>query len=375
MDSTDAVVIGAGVVGLAIARQLAQSGLEVLVLEGENAIGTGTSSRNSEVIHAGIYYPAGSLKAELCVRGKHLLYQYCQERDIGCRRTGKLIVASDASQVDTLRGYIDKAAANGVDDLRWVDVDELAELEPEVVGFAAVMSPSTGIVDSHALMLALQGDLEHAGGQVVCRSPVRGIEASGKQMVLEVGGASPTTLGARLVVNAAGLEAVPVAQKIAGLDKNHVPDAWFARGHYYTLRGRSPFQHLVYPIAGSAGLGVHVTLDLGGQARFGPDVEWVEYPDYQFDDTRKEKFLDAIRLYYPSIDAEKLDPGYVGVRPKIVGPGEPAADFRLSGPADHGVDGLYNLFGIESPGLTASLAIAERVCEECNPLPAMKDAV
>jgi len=366
MDRVDCVVIGAGVVGLATARALALSGREVMVLEAHAGIGMGTSSRNSEVIHAGIYYPEGSLKAELCVRGKAMLYEYCRERGIGHRQLGKLIVAVDEDQTTQLEGYIDRAAACGVNDLRRVGRAELADMEPEVCGVAAVHSPSTGIVDSHEFMLNLHGDIENHGGLVVFNAPVSGAESVAEGLVLDIGGAAPVTLLANTVVNAAGLYAQQFAGLIRGLNEEHVPACHYARGHYFVLEGRSPFERLVYPIADQAGLGVHVTLDMGGQARFGPDVEWVDQVDYRFDESRKADFVTAIRRYYPDLDESRLNPAYVGVRPKIVGPGAAAGDFVISTPRDHGVSGLVNLFGIESPGLTASLAIAERVSAACQ---------
>ena len=361
MERIDCAVIGAGVVGLAVARELALAGREVIVLEKADAIGTESSSRNSEVIHAGIYYPAGSLKARLCVTGKHLLYRYCGERGIPHARLGKLLVATTAAEIPTLEGYVRSAAANGVDDLEWLSVEQVAELEPEVRCVAALHSPSTGIVDSHALMQALQGDAENAGATIVFRSPVERGAAGDDGIDLQVGGAEPMAIRCRSVVNCAGLGAPGLAQAIAGLPHARIPRAHFAKGHYFTLAGRSPFRRLIYPMAEAGGLGVHVTLDLAGQARFGPDVAWIDGIDYAFDDRRAGLFYAAIRRYYPGLPDGALQPGYTGVRPKIVGPGEPAADFVIDGPAGHGVAGLVNLFGIESPGLTASLAIAGEV--------------
>lgn len=361
IETVDSVVIGAGVVGLAIARELAIAGREVIVLEAEASIGNHTSSRNSEVIHAGLYYPKGSLKARLCVEGKQKLYRYCAEHGVPHQRIGKIVVASDATEIDAVCSYVQKAEANGVTDLRWLSADELHALEPEVRCVAGFLSPSTGIIDSHALMLALQGDAEDSGAAVAFLSPVEAGEVSDSAIALKVGGAESMTLAANTVVNSAGLFAPSVARSIQGVPPASVPPQYFAKAHYYALSGRSPFQRLVYPVATHAFLGVHVTLDLGGQARFGPDVSWVDGVDYSFDHSRERLFYEAIRRYYPGLKDGALQPGYTGIRPKISGPKEPAADFLIQGPRDHGVQGLINLYGIESPGLTASLAIAEHV--------------
>ncbi len=359
----DCVVIGAGVVGLAVARALALRGREVVVLEAANAIGTGASSRNSEVIHAGIYYPAGSLKALLCVQGREQLYAYCEARGVAHTRLGKVIVAATDAELPTLAKYLHAARANGVHDLEQLDRARIHELEPSVKCVAGLLSPSTGIIDSHALMLALQGDVEANGGVLALGSPVLSGVVGDNEVRLEVGGTEPTSVTARSVVNSAGLAAPAVARSLDGLRRARVPQEYFARGHYFVLNGLSPFRRLVYPIAEHGGLGVHVTLDLAGRARFGPDVEWIEKPDYAFDRSRKPQFVAAIRRYYPELDETRVEEGYTGIRPKISGPAETAADFVISGPADHGVRGLVNLFGIESPGLTASLAIAERVAD------------
>ena len=357
----DCAVIGAGVVGLAVARELALAGREVIVLEAEDAIGTHTSSRNSEVIHAGLYYPKGSLKARYCVSGKQLLYRYCVERGVPQDNIGKIVVAVTEDETATLRGYVEKAAANGVTDLRWLSREELRELEPAVECVAGFLSPSTGIVDSHALMLAYQGDAENAGAVVVFKSPVRAGEATSAGIVLEVGGGEPMTILCKSVVNCGGLFAQDVARSIRGLPAQSIPPQFYAKAHYYALSGKPPFHRLVYPVASHAHLGVHVTIDLGGQVKFGPDVTWVDGVDYSFDSARAPLFYEAIRKYYPGLQDGQLQPGYTGIRPKVSGPREPASDFIIRGPADHGVPGLVNLYGIESPGLTASLAIAGHV--------------
>jgi L-2-hydroxyglutarate oxidase LhgO len=360
MDEFDCAVIGAGVVGLAIARALAQKGREVIVLEAEGAIGTGTSSRNSEVIHAGIYYPEGSLKARLCVEGKQLLYDYATERGLPHRRCGKLIVATAPAQVAQLEAIAAKARANGVDDLVLLSRDEARAMEPNLECLAALHSPSTGIVDSHALMLSLQGDFEDAGGVLALKSAVVRAEcADGAIVLLAQDG---TALRCNSVVNAAGLAAPALARRFEGLPASAVPSAHFAKGSYFTLAGRAPFSHLIYPVPEAAGLGVHLTLDLGGQAKFGPDVQWVDSPDdLVVDPKRGDGFYAEVRKYWPALPNGALVPGYAGIRPKISGPNEPARDFLVEGPATHGVPGLVNLFGIESPGLTSSLAIGRHV--------------
>lgn len=367
METVDAVVIGAGVVGLAVGRALAQQGQEVVVLEQETAIGMGTSSRNSEVIHAGIYYPPGSLKASLCVQGRAALYAYCEHRQIAHRRCGKLIVATSAAQQAQLRATLEAGRANGVHDLEWLDGADAVRLEPSLRCVAAVRSPSTGIVDSHALMLALQADLEQAGGVVALASRVVDGRCEHGRTVLNVqADGSVVALSARVVVNAAGLWAPAVASRLAGLAPSKVPQAHFAKGSYYALTGPAPFSHLIYPVPEAAGLGVHLTLDLAGQARFGPDVEWVRPDDqgrldYRVDASRAQAFYAEIRRYWPALPDGALQPAYSGIRPKIQAPGEPARDFMISGPRDHGVPGLVNLFGIESPGLTSALALADHV--------------
>lgn len=369
MERIDALVIGAGVVGLACARSLARRGHEVVVVEAANAIGSVTSARNSEVIHAGLYYPPGSLKARLCVDGRRMLYQYCAERGVAHRRLGKLVVATDASQLSALEGLQRQAIANGVDDLQMLDGPALRRLEPALAAVAALLSPSTGIVDSHGLMLALLGEAEHHGAMLALASPVRrgAVEPHGLRIEVGADAASTTSILARRVVNAAGLSAPSVAASIEGLAARHVPTARFCKGSYFALTGRAPFSHLIYPVPEAAGLGVHLTLDLGGQARFGPDTEWLaddtrpDALDYAVDAGRAAGFEAAIRSYWPGLPAAALQPAYSGVRPKLRGADGMAQDFMLQGPRRHGVRGLVNLFGIESPGLTAALAIGDEV--------------
>lgn len=361
MEHVDCVVIGAGVVGLAVARALQHKGRDVLVLEAEGAIGTGISSRNSEVIHAGIYYPKDSLMARLCVAGRRALYDYAVERGLPHRACGKLIVATSATETATLASIKARAEANGVEGMALLSAREAEALEPALSCHAALLSPTTGIIDSHALMLALQGDAENAGALFAFNTLVRGGEVADGGVMLDIEGEAPMRLHARLVVNAAGLFAPKLARAIAGMPPALVPQGYFAKGNYFTLPGRAPFSHLIYPVPVPGGLGVHLTLDLGGQARFGPDVEWVEKIDYRVNPARAESFYAAIRRYWPALKDEALQPGYSGIRPKIVPPGAPAQDFILQGPATHGIAGLVNLFGIESPGLTSSLAIAAEV--------------
>lgn len=361
-ERVDAVVVGAGVVGLACARALARAGRDVLILEAADAFGTETSSRSSEVMHAGLYYPTGSLKARLCVQGLGALYAYCESHGVAHRRCGKLIVATSPEQEPALLALQDKARENGAGDLPLLTAAQARGLEPDLSCVAALHSPNTGIIDSHGLMLSYLGEAEEAGAMLALSAPVeRGrLEADG--VVLEVGGAAPMTLAARLVVNAAGLQAVALARRIDGLEPATVPPAFFAKGNYFALAGRAPFSRLVYPMPEPGGLGVHLTIDLGGQARFGPDVEWVPAPtDYAVDPARCARFYGEIRRYWPALPDGALQPAYAGIRPKLVGPGAPAADFLIQGPAEHGAAGLINLFGIESPGLTASLALADEV--------------
>ena len=361
METLDCVVIGAGVVGLAIARRLALAGHEVVVLEAENSIGNHTSSRNSEVIHAGIYYPTGSLRAQMCLAGKKLLYRYCPSRGVEHKRITKIIVATAEDEIPTLNKYKEQAERNGVDDLVWLEKAEVNAMEPNVVAVAGVLSPSTGIIDSHGLMLAYQGDAEAKGAALVFESPVLGGKITADGIELDVGGKEPMQVRARTVVNAAGLTAPAVSRTIAGIPEASIPPQHFCKGHYFTLAGKAPFSRLIYPVGSGLWHGVHVTLDLAGGARFGPDLKWLDGIDYSFDEQRAASFYEAIRHYYPKLADGSLVPGYTGIRPKITAQGEPAADFVIQGPNDHGIAGMVNLYGIESPGLTSSLAIGNHV--------------
>jgi len=356
MEKVECVVAGAGVIGLAVARELALAGREVIVLEAAGAIGTETSSRNSEVIHAGLYYPPGSLKARTCLEGKKRLYAFCAERGIEARPIGKLLAAASEAQTPKLASLKANAEACGVSDLAWLTLEEAHALEPEVRCAAALFSPSSGIVDSHAFMLALQGDFENAGGVIAFNTPARSGHLSHNGIVIRT---DSLELEAKLLINAAGLYAPALARAIDVVPGHLIPHAYFAKGNYFALTGvRAPFHHLVYPMPEAAGLGIHATLDLNGGVRFGPDVEWTDAVDYAVDPARAAPFYAAIRTYWPGLPDGALTPAYSGMRPKIAGPGAPAADFMIQGPAEHGAQGLWNLFGIESPGLTASLAFA-----------------
>jgi L-2-hydroxyglutarate oxidase LhgO len=363
VEELDAAVIGAGVVGLAVARALAQAGREVVILEAEDAIGTHTSSRNSEVIHAGIYYPKGSLKARSCVAGKERLYEYCVEHGVPHRRSGKLIVAASEDQVSELENIQKKAQANGVTDVVWMTRAQAQALEPEVQCAAALYSPSTGIIDSHALMLAYLGDAEERGAMLALKTRLIGAQVVPGGFVVHT---SEMDIRCRVLVNSAGLRAPSLAKSIEGYPAKLAPAEYYAKGNYYSLNKKSPFSRLVYPVPEPGGLGVHVTLDMAGQARFGPDVEWIDRIDYAVDPLRAERFYAAIRRYWPGLPDGALAPGYSGIRPKTSGPGEPAADFEVQGPKAHGIPGLVHLFGIESPGLTSSLALAGLVVEELS---------
>jgi L-2-hydroxyglutarate oxidase LhgO len=368
MEQIGAVVIGAGVVGLACARALAQRGIDTVILEQHDAFGTETSARNSEVIHAGLYYPAGSLKAQLCVAGRHLLYDFCATHGVDHRRCGKLIVATSAAQESRLDALCRQGEINGVDDLQRLSAADARTLEPDLKCNAALLSPSTGIIDSHGLMLALLGDAERHGATLAVCSPLIGGSIENDGFALKIGGDEVTKLKTGIVINAAGLSAVRVAASLAGFPTTQLPSAFYAKGNYYALAGRAPFSRLIYPLPEPGGLGVHLTLDLGGQARFGPDVEWLTTPtgelDYRVAPQRADAFYAEVRHYWPGLPDGALAPAYSGIRPKISGPNDPAADFLIQGPETHGIAGLINLFGIESPGLTSSLAIAELVAKK-----------
>ncbi len=363
MEKIECAVIGAGVIGLACARALAMAGRDVIVLERADLIGTETSSRNSEVIHAGIYYGKDTNKARLCVKGRDMMYAYCESHGVAHKRIGKLIVATEESHIPLLDNIRARAAANGVDNLTFVDADTVHAMEPNVVCHGALMSPSTGLVDSHGLMLSYQGDAEAHGAMIAFMSPVERGEVTPDGIVLRIGGENPMELLCEQVVNAAGLYAQPIAKTITGIPADTIPGSYFARGVYFTLSGgKPPFTHLIYPVPDPAGgLGVHVTIDLGGQVKFGPDVEWIDGIDYTVDPARGDRFYDAIRSYWPGLPDGALQPGYAGVRPKTHPKGTHDTDFIIQGPDVHGVKGLVNLYGIESPGLTSSLAIAEDV--------------
>ena len=366
MADIDALVIGAGVIGLAVARALALSGRSVIVVEQAEGIGTETSSRNSEVIHAGLYYPPGSLKARLCVEGRKKLYPYLESHGVPFKRCGKLVVASDPAELQAIEAVMHKGVQNGCDDLRMISAAHALALEPALSCVGALLSPSTGILDSHSYMLALQGDAEAAGAMFAFHTPFLGADLTGNAIHVTCGGAEPLSLTTRCLVNAAGLHASHVAALMQGLSPAHIPPTYYAKGNYFVLSGRAPFSHLIYPAPHTHGLGVHLTLDLGGQARFGPDVEWIETIDYEVDPRRLDGFDEAIRRYWPSLPDQALSAGYAGVRPKICGPQDPAPDFRIDGPEIHAHTGLVNLFGIESPGLTSSLAIADMVLDKID---------
>ncbi len=363
----DALVVGAGVIGLAVARALARAGREVVVLERERAVGQHASSRNSEVIHAGIYYPPNSLKARLCLEGRDALYRYCGARGVAHRRVGKLIVATTEAQRPTLERLRARAHHNGVDDLRPVDAAEIRRREPAVFACAALWSPSTGIIDSHGLMRALWSDAERRGAALALDTTLTAASPEAGGLLVDAG---DTTLRCALLVNAAGLGAQSVARAVRGLPPSAIPRRHLLKGSYFSLAGASPFSHLIYPVPDTASLGIHVTVDLAGRARFGPDQQWVETVDYSLDPGRASAFSEAIRAYYPGLDPDALTPDYAGIRAKIQGPAEPPVDFMIQGPGEHGIDGLVNLFGIESPGLTASLALADEVLRRLGVTPA-----
>jgi L-2-hydroxyglutarate oxidase LhgO len=369
MDRLDCIIVGAGVVGLSIARSLALAGREVVVLEAEPQVGMHASSRNSEVIHAGLYYAEGSLKARLCVTGKEMLYRYCEAHQVTHDRIGKLIVAGGHDDLTKLEAIQRQARLNGVDDLRFLSVAEMAQLEPAIVGHGALFSPSTGIIDSHELMSALQAEIENAGGSVLLNTKVTGVAIDQDELHFDANG---ERFSCNTLVNAAGLGAQELVAGIKGWDTDQgtqrdcrieIPARHLAKGHYFAYQGKSPFKHLVYPVPIPGGLGIHATNDLAGAVRFGPDVMWVENVDYSFDESRKEAFVAAIQRYFPDLEERKLSPAYTGIRSKVAKPGGASEDFRIDGPREHGIPGLVSLFGIESPGLTACLAIGEYVAK------------
>ena len=363
MEHLDCVVIGAGVVGLAVARAMALARREVFILERTEGIGPEASSRNSEVIHAGLYYPSGSLKARLCVRGRDLLYDYCQLRGVRYDRIGKLVVASDQSEVPRLEEIRRQGEVNGVDDLHWLEKEDANRMEPLLRCEAALHSPSSGIVDSHGLMEALLSDAEEHGAILALNSPVEGGRVSDSGIVLEIGGSDPMIAGCRTVINCAGIHAQETAGSLEGFPSRTLPPLFMCKGNYFSFSGKAPFSHLIYPLPDESGLGIHLTFDLAGQVRFGPDAQWVDEIDYHVDEGRAESFYTAVRRYWPDIPGGTLHPGYSGIRAMVRGPGEDVADFVIQDSGDHGVPGLINLFGIESPGLTASMAVADEVAE------------
>jgi L-2-hydroxyglutarate oxidase LhgO len=366
-ETADTIVIGAGVIGLAIARELAQIGREVLVLESNSSFGMETSSRNSGVIHAGIYYQPGSLKARCCIDGKQMLYDYCRDRHIPFNPCGKLIIASSKDQRDQLKALQHNARRSGLGDIEWLGQDQVFELEPDVKASAGLYSPSTGIIGVHELMLAFVTDLEAAGGVLVTHNRVLSINVDSGGFELRIENGGEYTFNATTVINAAGHGAANIARRITGFPASHIPVIHPVRGHYYEHAGKLPFSRLVYPLPKKTSLGVHLTIDLAGQVRFGPDAEYCETIDYRFDESRRPRFVDAIRDWYPGLDESRLQPGYVGIRPNLRGPGDEPADFIISGPGEHGVKGLINLFGIDSPGLTSCLSLAKVVAQKSGP--------
>lgn len=364
-ETTDCIVIGAGVVGLAVARAMAMAGREVIVLEAADAIGTATSSRNSEVIHAGIYYPEGSLKARLCVEGRRQMYQFCDSHGVSAKKTTKLVFAADESEIAGLKNLQTHAEKNDVQ-LEWLSASEARTLEPNLDCASALLSPETGIVDSHSFMLALQGDAERHGAVIAFNSPVIKGRATDDGIELTVGGAEETVLEGKIAINCAGLGAQEISQSLEGVSKTSVPALHYAKGSYFYLSGKAPFSRLIYPLPGSASLGLHYTLDLSGQGRFGPDIEWVDSIDYAVDSSKADHFYQSVRKYWPALTDGSLSPGYSGIRPKLQSQGSPAKDFCIQFPPETGCSGYCALYGIESPGLTSSLAIADYVMEHLS---------
>lgn len=362
MEKVDAIIIGAGVVGLAIAAKLSNSLNNVLVIDKNSSFGEETSSRNSEVIHAGIYYPQHSLKAKLCVQGKEMLYHYCQTRNIPHQRLGKLLVAHGENEEHCLKKTVEQAALNNVNDLTWLNTDELKDSYPELDATAALLSPSTGIIDTHSYMQSLIAELEENSGQFVGQTSfIEAVKNDNSFTVTLSSQGESMQLSCKYLINAGGLHSTKLAENIIGLAKNHIPKLHYCRGHYYSYRGKSPFKQLIYPVPEAHGLGIHASLDIGGQLKFGPDTQYIDNIEYQVSDKLKAKFVSAIQRYYPSLDIERLQPAYSGIRPKLEGPNDTFKDFMIQTEQEHEISGLVNLFGIDSPGLTSSLAIADYV--------------
>lgn len=360
MEKVDCLVIGAGVVGLAIGRALALAGREVFVVEAEDRIGLGISSRSSEVIHAGFYYPKNCLKTKLCISGNNSIYRYCQDKEIPYRKIGKLIVAVNSEQKRMLRNYLNQGRDNGVKGLTILDEQQLNLIEPSLSALAAIRSTSTGIIDSKTYMYHLETDIYNNMGQTVFKSPVLKGHLGNRKPQIELGGISNTKIECNWVINAAGLAAQNVAKSM-GQSVQNIPKQYYAKGHYFSYKKYCPFEHLIYPVATDGGLGIHLTLDMAGQARFGPDVQWVREVDYSFDESLKDSFVEKIRSYFPKLDDRAIQPDYTSIRPKLGGAGSQFTDFMIQDQRHHGYPGLINLFGIESPGLTASLAIGSYV--------------
>ncbi|MBF0277023.1 MAG: NAD(P)/FAD-dependent oxidoreductase [SAR324 cluster bacterium] len=363
MDTVDITIIGAGVIGLAIAQKLAGTEKDLLILEQHRSFGTETSSRHSEVIHAGIYYPKDSLKAKFCVAGKIAMYDYCRRNRIPFKQLGKLIVATKSEEEPILEEILGKARTNGVFDLQWMSRQELQRLEPELQATQALFSPSTGIIDSHSFMRSLLANAESKGANLVCLTPVERIEPVKEGFEVHVGGENPFHFHTRILINAGGLYAQDISRKISGLNPHSIPPIYFCKGNYFAISGKSPFSHLIYPVPepNVAGLGVHSTIDLAGQVRFGPDVQYIDTIDYDVSLKNLPQFYHSIRRYFPGLPDASLRPDYSGIRPKLQGPGDPVADFIIQDASIHQLPGLIQLYGIESPGFTSSLAIADHV--------------
>jgi L-2-hydroxyglutarate oxidase LhgO len=358
----DVLIIGAGCVGLAVGRAFAMAGRSVIVAERHAGFGEETSSRNSEVIHAGLYYPPGTLKAKACVEGQRALYAYCAARNIRADKMGKLIVATNEDEVARLAPLMEWGQANGVGGLAWLDSGDIARLEPEVRAVQALWSPESGLFDSHSYMLALLGEIEDAGGALVRKTPFEGATPIPGGFEVRLGGAEPTTIKTSILVLSAGLNTPAVAAAVEGLPSAQIPPVRFAKGSYFKHSGKAPFRHLIYPAPGGGGHGIHVTPEQDGSCRFGPDFEMVESLDYRVDPARRDMFAHSIQRYWPKLNPERLQTDYSGIRPKIGADPSKFCDFRIDGPAQHGLEGLYGLYGIDSPGLTSSLSLGNTVC-------------